>query len=225
MASFSKKEVFPKIGTIIDDALLVEQFVSRDEIVEKILANHQDLVEKAAIGYKNSNLVNVAGNMVDWFSAEITNQSNVAMPWADKYIRTKQLIKKRKITVYSLSSEIAQDEEIENFDELEFREGSVRQIFINAYERNTKAREKCIKIYGLVCVCCGFDFHKAYGELGYGFIHVHHTKPLSEIKSGYMVSPEKDLRPVCPNCHAMIHRRKPPFTIEEIKAIIALSNT
>ena len=225
MASFSKKEIFPKIASIIDDTLLVKQFISRDEIVEKILANYKGLVEKASVGYKNSELLNVAGNMVDWFSAEITNQSNVAMPWVDKYIRTKQLINKRQITVYSLSSEIAQDEEIENIDELDFREGVVKQVFINAYERNTKAREKCIKIHGLVCVCCGFDFQKAYGDIGYGFIHVHHIKPLSEIRSGYIVNPEKDLRPVCPNCHAMIHRKKPPFTIEEIKGIISLCHT
>ncbi|RJJ90661.1 HNH endonuclease [Escherichia coli] len=28
------------------------------------------------------------------------------------------------------------------------------------------------------------------------------------------------LLPVCPNCHAMLHRRKPPFTPEELKALM-----
>ncbi|MDB9470225.1 hypothetical protein PN480_18680 [Dolichospermum circinale CS-1225] len=37
----------------------------------------------------------------------------------------------------------------------------------------------------------------------------------------YEVDPIKDLRPVCPNCHAMIHRRLPPLSIDEIKSIIS----
>ncbi|MGQ7197111.1 hypothetical protein ACUOA9_27865, partial [Escherichia sp. HC-TM1] len=28
------------------------------------------------------------------------------------------------------------------------------------------------------------------------------------------------LLPVYPNCHAMLHRRKPPFTPEELKALM-----
>ncbi len=225
MASFSKKEVFPKISSIIDNALFTNQTISRDEIVELVVLIHKDMVEKASAGYKNSDLFNVAGNMVDWFSADITKKSNVAIPWIGKYVRTNRLINKRKITVYSLSIDIAQDEEIKNADELYFREGAVKQVLINAYERNAKAREMCIKIHGLTCVCCGFDFKKAYGDIGYGFIHIHHIKPISEIGCGYIVNPEKDLCPVCPNCHAMIHRKSPPFTVEEIKDIVSLSQT
>ena len=58
-----------------------------------------------------------------------------------------------------------------------------------------------------------------YGERGVGFIHVHHLKPLSEISKEYEVDPIGDLRPLCPNCHAMIHRR-PEMGIEELKELI-----
>ena len=51
-----------------------------------------------------------------------------------------------------------------------------------------------------------------------GFIHIHHLIPLSGIKQDYRLNPETDLIPVCPNCHAMLHRRDPPFTPEELKA-------
>ncbi|MEG4267597.1 HNH endonuclease, partial [Microcoleus sp. Pol12A4] len=54
-----------------------------------------------------------------------------------------------------------------------------------------------------------------------GFIHVHHIIPLSEINQEYEVNPIQDLRPLCPNCHAMIHRKYPPFTIEEIKDLLS----
>lgn len=97
-----------------------------------------------------------------------------------------------------------------------FREGTVRQVSVNAYERDPKARQKCINHYGVSCSVCDFDFGRVFGELGAGFIHVHHLRPISEIAEEYEVDPVKDLRPVCPNCHAMIHRRSPPFSIEEI---------
>ncbi|MCS7087453.1 MAG: HNH endonuclease, partial [Thermoflexales bacterium] len=101
-----------------------------------------------------------------------------------------------------------------------FVEGAKKQITVNAYERSDKARQKCIAHYGLNCAVCGFNFEKAYGEIGKGYIQVHHIVPLSSVKKGYKVNPINDLRPVCPNCHAMLHRRDPPYTIEELKAIL-----
>lgn len=101
-----------------------------------------------------------------------------------------------------------------------FREGAVRQVSVNAYERDPKARQKCIDYYGSSCSICGFDFGRAFGQQGKGFIHVHHLRPISEIAEEYEIDPIKDLRPVCPNCHAMIHRRSPPFTLEEIKMFL-----
>ena len=69
----------------------------------------------------------------------------------------------------------------------------------------------------------GFNFGKVFGELGEGFIHIHHLRPLSEIGEEYKVNPVEDLRPVCPNCHAMIHRRSPPLSIEEVKMLFTSS--
>ncbi len=100
-------------------------------------------------------------------------------------------------------------------------EGAVNQILVNAYERNAKARKRCIEHYGLDCSVCGFNFEAAYGAPGAGLIHVHHLKPLNEIKENYEVDPVKDLRPVCPNCHAIIHSRTPVFTIDDVKEMMA----
>lgn len=99
-----------------------------------------------------------------------------------------------------------------------FYEGAVATILVNVYERNAAAREACIRFWGSKCTVCEFDFEKVYGELGSGFIHVHHLKPLSEIASTYRLNPIKDLRPVCPNCHAMLHRTRPPLEVEELKS-------
>ena len=63
------------------------------------------------------------------------------------------------------------------------------------------------------------DFEKVYGEVGKGFIHVHHITPISDKRGKmHLVNPEINLIPVCPNCHAMLHKGK--LSIAELRAII-----
>jgi 5-methylcytosine-specific restriction protein A len=99
-------------------------------------------------------------------------------------------------------------------------EGGVQQILVNRYERSQINRAACIEIHGIRCKACDFDFAVAYGEIGEGFIEVHHIEPVSGIAHGTIVDPARDLVPVCPNCHAMLHRRKPPYSIDELRSIL-----
>lgn len=100
-----------------------------------------------------------------------------------------------------------------------FDEGQKRTIQVNAYERDPEARAVCIRRYGTRCYVCGFDFQKVYGSLGKGFIHVHHLAPLA--RGGRVATdPVVDLRPVCPNCHAMLHRVEPPLPIAQLKKLL-----
>ncbi len=92
-----------------------------------------------------------------------------------------------------------------------------KKISINAFERNQIARMKCIEHFGYKCQICEFDFERNYGLLGKDYIHVHHIVPLSEIKDNYKVNPITDLIPLCPNCHAIIHRTRPALSINELK--------
>jgi len=64
------------------------------------------------------------------------------------------------------------------------------------------------------------SFENQYGSYGKGYIHVHHLVPLSKIGKDYVVNPIQDLRPVCPNCHAMLHKNTQVLQIEELKSII-----
>ncbi len=100
------------------------------------------------------------------------------------------------------------------------REGTLKRIAVNSYERNPVARERCIAAHGASCVVCGFNFRAVYGAVAEGYIHVHHLVQLSDIGEEYEVDPVKDLRPVCPNCHAVIHMSNPPKTIEQAKSLI-----
>jgi 5-methylcytosine-specific restriction endonuclease McrA len=101
-----------------------------------------------------------------------------------------------------------------------YSEGSVQRILINRYERDPRAREDCIRHYGTTCFLCGFDFVAVYGEVMAGFTHVHHLNPLSCVGADYEVDPIEDLRPVCPNCHAVLHRREPPYSLDEVRELL-----
>ena len=99
------------------------------------------------------------------------------------------------------------------------REGATTTVTVTLYERSAIARRRCVEHYGCSCCVCGFSFESAYGELGRDYIHVHHVLPLAELDAEYEVDPIRDLRPVCPNCHAMLHRKSPALSIAELKAI------
>ena len=111
------------------------------------------------------------------------------------------------------------DEEKE-LKELEYIEGAVIQKLVNGFERNLDARKKCIEHFGLSCIVCGFNFEKTYGQIGKDFIHVHHLRQIATVGKTYEVDPINDLRPVCPNCHSIIHKRKTAFTIDEMTEIL-----
>lgn len=102
-------------------------------------------------------------------------------------------------------------------------EGAKMTVTVNRYERSRRNRAHCLAIHGCQCVVCGLDFGEAYGELGEGFIHVHHITPVSEIGADYSVDPTHDLVPVCPNCHAMLHRRSPPVPPDHLRSMIRAS--
>ncbi len=101
-----------------------------------------------------------------------------------------------------------------------YKEGAASQTIQTRYERNPQARKICLGYHQHSCKVCGFNFEETYGEIGREFIHVHHLVGLAVIKQEYQINPIKDLRPVCPNCHAMLHKKNPPFTIEELQRIL-----
>lgn len=100
--------------------------------------------------------------------------------------------------------------------EATYIDGAAIQVTVNRYERDRKARQAALEWHGYQCKVCGIEMTKVYGEIAKGFIHVHHLVPLSEIKEVYQVDPKTDLIPVCPNCHAMLHRQDPPLSPEAL---------
>lgn len=101
-------------------------------------------------------------------------------------------------------------------------EGNRRMKYVAYYERNPRLRKLALLIHGYDCKGCGFNFEKAYGERGSGFIHVHHLVPVSEYEGAREVNPETEMTVLCPNCHAMVHRvKEKTLSLEELKTLVS----
>lgn len=106
----------------------------------------------------------------------------------------------------------------ESFDS-QLSEGEKIRVWVSRIERSAAARQRCIDHHGLCCAVCGFSFEATFGEIGLGFIHVHHLNPISNAVESYVIDPVIDLLPLCPNCHAMAHREDPPIPISRLRKI------
>lgn len=106
-----------------------------------------------------------------------------------------------------------------------YAEGKTRSVTYKTYDRSPAARQACINHFGYSCAVCGFNFEQAYGVIGSRYIEVHHLNQVADIGAEYLVDPIRDLRPVCANCHRMLHKTRPPLSIEELKTHNPAVNT
>ena len=104
-------------------------------------------------------------------------------------------------------------------------EGRTTTRTVTTYEKDSIARSQCLDHYGTNCQVCNLSFQDFYGDIGTDYVEVHHIVPLSDIPGEHPVDPIKDLIPLCPNCHRMTHKRKPPYSIEELRKIIRIQSS
>lgn len=100
------------------------------------------------------------------------------------------------------------------------QEGGATRVEVNRYERDPKARQACIAHHGTRCQVCGLEMSEVYGPEMKGYIHVHHIEPLAKCGVRHVVDPVRDLRPICPNCHAFLHHADPPISIGRARTLI-----
>lgn len=101
-----------------------------------------------------------------------------------------------------------------------YAEGLAFQVTVNRYERDPKARELCLKAYGYRCHCCKKTMEEVYGPVGKHVIHVHHELELSS-GGKRNTDPTRDLKPICPNCHAIIHAQpSKPMKVKELQQLL-----
>jgi len=119
----------------------------------------------------------------------------------------------------SANSKYFETKNDENLNQNIFLEGSKMTVEINKYERNIKAKQKCLIHYGRICGVCNFEDYKIFGN-EISIIEVHHKIPISNYDKKYEIDAINDLIPLCPNCHRAIHSKVPAYSIEELKKII-----
>ena len=113
---------------------------------------------------------------------------------------------------------------IEVFDEtITVQEGVKRIVETKVYERSSKLRKIAIEHYtkngDIFCEACQFSFKKFYGEIGKGYIEIHHIKPIFKYEDEELDKTIdkalKNVVPLCSNCHRIIHRNwKNPLEID-----------
>lgn len=224
-AKWTQESAFPIIASAIEGLCRgPEHFVTRREIV-RLLLQEPAFRKSIEAAYnktkKDRSIEKYAGNMIDWFSQRWTVGHK---KWILLFTRFERSEKKidgcwAYKPVARTAVVVFPHEVPETLEKLP--EGAVYQTLVNAYERNPLARQRCIEKYGSQCYVCGFSFGAIYGHVADGLIHVHHLVRLSEIHGKYKVDPIADLRPVCPNCHAVIHHRRAlPYSIEEVRSFL-----
>ena len=114
-------------------------------------------------------------------------------------------------------------------EDLQISEGARRRVSATVYERSRRLRDAAIQHYSrecsIKCEVCGFDFAEQYGELGEGYIEMHHKRPLfqygDQATSEFIKQAIKNLAPLCSNCHRIIHRsRTSPLTIDGLRSVV-----
>jgi 5-methylcytosine-specific restriction endonuclease McrA len=116
------------------------------------------------------------------------------------------------------------------FDEnLLIAEGRRKSANREIFERSALLRNRAIDVHTkhgrIVCQACGFDFYEHYGEIGRGYIEIHHLKPIFQYEDDEIektvVAALENLAPLCSNCHRMVHRnREAPLTVRELRDLL-----
>ena len=190
------------------------------------IAEEMGYQSHSATNLKYGELAKKIGELMDWTIPEDQYRSNylstfvkpddhfrwTMRPELARALEWQQLVDPSRTSV--IPEEIEPDEE--------YAEGAVKTITVNSLERSTAARAACLAKYGYACTVCDIRLSDIYGPVADHFIQVHHLVSLSQSDGEHSVDPVEDLRPVCPNCHAIIHRQRPDhFSIPEVQKMIA----
>lgn len=100
-------------------------------------------------------------------------------------------------------------------------EGAKVRMEVNRYERDRRNRAAALAIHGYSCKACKLDMSEHYGAAAAGLIEVHHVTPVSQLGKDYLIDPRTDLVPLCPNCHSVSHRRTPPYSVDDLREMLA----
>jgi 5-methylcytosine-specific restriction protein A len=87
--------------------------------------------------------------------------------------------------------------------------------------RNRSVVAAAKKAQGLTCRGCDVNYRELYGQPGERCVDAHHLLPFAELGAGVRkLHPIRDFAIVCSNCHRLIHSRREPLTILELRELL-----
>ncbi len=125
--------------------------------------------------------------------------------------RTEAINKYLEIVEYSVKTKQGQAVNKANYD-LSVLEGQIQESRLLGKKRNRVIVEQRKLKDKNTCQACGYS-KKVNGLY---VIECHHKNPLLK----ETITSIEDLVCLCPNCHRIAHKRKNPFTVEEIKHLL-----
>jgi len=156
----------------------------------------------------------------NWNRMELQARSSPQVIDQDDLAQMRQLIAELVVPVFGMVAALIGVEEPDVPGE-GATEGTPYQTLVTRYERKKVNREACVQLKGSLCAACGFNFSDFYGQLGAGYVEVHHTTPVSQLGPEYRIDVATDLEPLCANCHAMVHRQYPPLPVHQLADLVA----
>ena len=116
--------------------------------------------------------------------------------------------------------------EVVVIDENIVTEGQLSTRNVTYRTRSRQLRDAAIEHYTKVgkipCSVCSFDYGLAYVGIGTGYIQIHHLEPISYNGETRLALDEavRKVRPLCANCHVMVHRRHPWLSVERVTDLL-----
>ncbi|OOB80263.1 MAG: hypothetical protein BEN19_05830 [Epulopiscium sp. Nuni2H_MBin003] len=87
-------------------------------------------------------------------------------------------------------------------------------------EKWNELKKACLEYYGASCEICSIDYGYTYGDKFEKLMDVHNLKSTTKEWDNLDVNPEKDLIPICHNCHTILHSKFPNYTVEQVKEML-----
>jgi 5-methylcytosine-specific restriction protein A len=199
-------------GYIVTEPFLAKHWDGSGRLTERVMIDFEDLVNR-----NEKPIISIDELKLEFFNQHWSTQASGII------IKNEVADKLESKLFYQTNKYVFNNNETSKSKKI--KEGNPYCLTITKYERNQHARNECLKHFGYLCQVCNIDFEKNYGEIGKEFIHVHHLTKISSIGKTYEIDPIKDLIPLCPNCHSMVHRRQIPYTIIELKEIYSKSTS
>lgn len=140
----------------------------------------------------------------------------------ERFGRDQPRVEAEAVEIRRALADAADHDDASTDDDYEVDESAVKVVAHRRRERDQglvlrKRRQVLRRTSALACEACGFDSHAEWNVEG--IVECHHLTPVSELEPG-RTTKLADVRLLCPNCHRLVHSRRPWLTWGELLGLV-----